>query len=59
MAETALKQTTYRVDPEILRQARLLLDRQGKSVNDYITEQLEALIAHEDQARPRRAATPA
>ena len=61
MADSALKQTTYRVDPELLRQARLLLDRQKKTVNDYIVEQLAELVAQDaqDHARQRRETTPA
>jgi hypothetical protein len=44
MAASVLKQTTLRVDAEVLRKARFVLDCKHKSVNDYLVEQLEALV---------------
>jgi hypothetical protein len=60
MPTTVLKQTTLRVDAEVLRKARFYLDTEHKNVNEFLVEQLVAYIAaHErdtgGRLRPRRA----
>jgi hypothetical protein len=57
MADTALKQTTIRVDPQVLLKARFVLNAQNKSVTEYLAEQLESLATEYDkqiQDRERR-----
>jgi predicted DNA-binding protein len=44
-----LRQTTFRADPELIRKARFLLDREGKSVAQFLVEALEQYVStHED-----------
>jgi hypothetical protein len=56
MPVPALKQTTIRVDPDVLRKARYYLDAENRSVNEFLAEQLAAYIwEHEGCLRlPRR-----
>lgn len=48
------RQTTLRVDPELLRKARFYLDEDGKSINEFVVEQL----THYVQQRERERASP-
>ena len=60
MPAPALKQTTLRVDPEVLRKVRFHLAAENKSVNEFLAEQLEAYLAqHEANAPDRARRTPA
>lgn len=52
----SLRQTTLRVPPELLRKARFFLDEDGKSINEYLTEQLEAYVRRREQEQPSQAA---
>lgn len=51
LAESKLRQTTLRVPPEILREARFLLDEEEKSINEFLVDALKAYIAHRKQAK--------
>jgi hypothetical protein len=53
LAETSLRQTTLRVDAVLLRKARFLLDEEGKSINEFLVEQLAAYVQRREQAQPQ------
>lgn len=47
-----LRQTTLRIEPELLRKARFYLDEEEKSINEFVVEQLKNYVAmreHEGQ----------
>jgi predicted DNA-binding protein len=44
LADQKPRQTTFRTDPELLRKARFLLDREGKSVAQFLNEALERYV---------------
>jgi predicted HicB family RNase H-like nuclease len=51
MADHKPRQTTLRVDPELLRKARYYLDAEGKSVQEFLVQQLHAYVAQHDAAQ--------
>jgi len=53
LTETSLRQTTIRVDAALLRKARFLLDEEGKSINEFLVEQLAAYVQQREQAQPQ------
>jgi predicted HicB family RNase H-like nuclease len=54
LADAKPRQTTLRVDPELLRKARFFLDEEGKSVSEYLVEQLRHYVAQREQKAPVR-----
>jgi len=44
------RQTTLRIDPELLRKARFYLDEENKSINEFVTDQLAAYVAQREAA---------
>lgn len=46
------RQTTIRVDAELLRKARYFLDREHLSVNEFFIKSLEAYLAEREQDAP-------
>jgi excinuclease UvrABC nuclease subunit len=51
---TSLRQTTLRVEPELLRKARFFLDEEGKSINEYLVQQLTEYVRECEQGRAAR-----
>lgn len=49
-----LRQTTVRVEPELLRKARFYLDEDGKSVQEFLAEQLATYVRQREQEQPPR-----
>jgi predicted HicB family RNase H-like nuclease len=45
------RQTTLRIEPELLREARFFLDEDGKSINEFVVEQLKRYV---EQCRRKR-----
>jgi hypothetical protein len=45
-----LRQTTVRAEPELLRKARFYLDEDGKSINEFLVEQLTTYVRQREQA---------
>lgn len=43
-----LRQTTFRANPELIRKARFLLDREGKSVAQFLVEALEHYVTEHE-----------
>lgn len=54
LADAKPRQTTLRVDPELLRKARFYLDEEGKSVSEYLVEQLRHYVAQREHKAPGR-----
>ena len=44
LAEKKLRSTTLRADPELIRTARYLLDKEGKTIHAFLVEQLECYV---------------
>jgi hypothetical protein len=44
-----LRQTTFRIDPDLLRRARFYLDEEGKSVAQFVVEQLERYVREHEE----------
>jgi hypothetical protein len=60
MPVQALKVTTIRVDPDVLRKARFYLDIEHKSVTEYLADQLATYVAQrEEQTADRQRRPPA
>lgn len=53
LAEKKLRQTTLRVDPELLRKARFFLDEEEKSVSEFLIQQLEQYVQQREHQVPR------
>lgn len=49
------RQTTVRVPPETLRKARYHLDKEGRSIQEFLAEQLERYVREQEQAPPEAA----
>jgi hypothetical protein len=45
-----LRQTTLRVEADLLRKARFYLDEDGKSVTEFLIEQLEQYVQRREQS---------
>lgn len=58
MTEKTFRQTTIRVDPELLRKARFYLDEHDKSINEFLVEQLEKYVESRDAQGGLRLWTP-
>lgn len=54
LADQKPRQTTVRVDPDLLRKARFYLDEEDKSVQQFLVEQLEQYVQSREQSRPLR-----
>jgi predicted HicB family RNase H-like nuclease len=50
-----LRQTTFRIDPNLLRRARFYLDIEGKSVAQFVVEQLEHYVQRHDTGHTHQA----
>ena len=45
-----IRQTTLRADAELLRKARFYLDEEGKSVAQFLVEQLERYVQQREES---------
>jgi hypothetical protein len=54
MENKILRQTTFRVDPELLRNARYYLDKEGLSVAQFLVQQLEKYVQEHEEDSPRK-----
>lgn len=56
MTEEKPRATTLRADPETLRKARYFLDKHGKTINEFLVEQLERFIHECEQQKAHASA---
>ena len=46
---SSVRQTTLRIDADLLRRARFYLDEDGKSVSEYLVEQLRLYVQERER----------
>lgn len=52
------RQTTIRIDKELLRRAKYFLDRDDSTLNQFVTEHLQEYLAHHHAAAEETLAFP-